>query len=370
MQPISAAFRAALATGYQIVSQAQVLSNGVPLGKPIALMDGTITADRASAQRNTVKLTIGLSDRTLIPTTLSDTLGPGGNEVAVSSGWANPATGLNEFVALGVFPITTTTITDTGMDLALTISGYDRSWVVSQQKFLAPYVVAVGTDLATAIVTMIASVYPAVISNIVPTGGVITTPATNFKEGDDPWAGALSLAQAGGYELYFDANGVLVGRPTPDPTTVASMWEYADSGGDAAPKTIARTLTREGISNHFTVAGSGTDVQPPIQANASDTNYLSGTYVGGRFGDIPTFISSSLITDVTGAQNAANTALQQSLGSIEQLVVTGAPAPMFEIDDVITVSRPRIYVSGLYVVDAVSTSLRHDGQVQLTLRSV
>jgi len=229
--------------------------------------------------------------------------------------------------------------------------------------------VAAGVDLATAITTLVASVYPTVTTNIVPTTG-ITTPAANFKEGDDPWAAALTLASGSGYDLFFDSSGVLVGRPTPDPSTRPSMWTYSDSGGDASPKTIVRTLTRDGVSNDFTVAGSGTNVQPPVQANSSDTDPSSQTYTGGPFGDVPTFIQSSVVTTVPAAQAAALSALNQSLGSVEKLVLTAVPAPMFEVDDVITVSRPRIHVSGQYVVDAVSTTLRHDGTVQLTLRKV
>lgn len=372
MQPISAAFRSAVKTGYSVASRAVILENGSPVTGQLPLEAATVTSDRTSAQRNRISLTLGMIDPTLVPVDLSSITAPGGNEVQLLSGRIDPATGATELVSLGIFPITTATITDTTADLTVTITGYDRAWSVAERKFKVPYVVAAGEDLASAIVALVQSVFPSVVANIVPTApDGIVTPANNFKEGDDPWAAALTLAASGGYVLFFDSNGILVGAPTPDPTSSSPVWTFADDGtGDSAAITVAHKLTREGVSNDFTVSGSGSNVQPPLQANSSDLDPASETYVAGKFGDIPTFITSSIVTSPTAAQNAADNARRQSLGSIDTITLTAVPMPFLEVDDVVIVKRPRLGVDGKYVIDAVSTPIRHDAVSTLTLRKV
>ena len=227
---------------------------------------------------------------------------PFGNEISIGAGWIDPATGapyvipatgLTELVPMGIFPMTTVDETDSGTDVAIAITGYDRSWVISQRAFLLPYAVSAGTapEVAIqAILTQQAPEYPAL--NMAPTG--FSLPDMSFNQGSDPWAACTTIADAAGCELCFDVNGIPTGFPIPDPTTLPVVWNFrADGTGDSAMTTLQRTRTRSGVSNDFTVTGTGSANAPggsgsttgPVTAQAIDSDPASVTYVDGVFGD-------------------------------------------------------------------------------------
>lgn len=364
-----------------------VLSNGavVPGFSGIPISDGTLTVDRKNAQRRTITLTIATSDA-VIPLSVTDPLTPFSNEISVSVGWVdmstgmpyvNPATGQPELISLGVFPMTTVVVTDTGQDITIAVDGADRSWVVGQRKFLVPYTVAPGTAPEVAIQAILTLVYPELPPlNMVPTG--LAVPGANFNQGDDPWASCLTLADDCGCELFMDINGVPAGYPIPDPATQPVQWKYrVDGTGDAKPTTMKKTYTRNGVSNDFTVSATGSANTPggsgaaaPFQSQVTDSDPSHVTYVGGPFGDIPTFVQSSTITTSGGGTAAAQGLLTTSLGLMESYETTGVPVPMFDIDDVMELVNARIGVNCKAVTDAFTLSLRHDGNIQLTQRRV
>lgn len=384
MYQISDAFRKAISTGYKAVFQCSILSGGQTVLSNLAISDGSITVDRNSAQRRKVALTATITDLSLIPSGDSSSLAPFGNEIQVFASWIDPSTGnlyiksngLPELIPMGVFPMTTVEMEDTGTNLTMTIDGYDRSWSVAQRKFKTPYNVPAGTAPEVAIQNILNAQYPGLPAlNMTPTG--FSLPVANFKEGDDPWAACLTLADAGGCELAFDVNGIPAGKPIPNPSNLPVVWSYfVDGTGDSAPQTITRKLTREGVSNDFIVSGTGSQNTPtgsgsttgPVRAESSDSSAQFG--INSNFGDIPTFVTSSLVTSTSAAQAASSNALMVSLGLVESFVVNSSPAPMFDIDDVLALSDSRLQVNCNMVTDAATLTLRHDGQTQLTGRRV
>lgn len=386
---ITPAFRAALGGSYRMYTVANVLSGGkiVPGFSDIPISDGTITVDRKNAQRRTLALTVATDSALLyIPKSVTDPLTPFGNEISISAGWIdmsvgmpyiNPATAQPELIPCGVYPMITVPTEDTGQDVTLSVSGSDRSWMVADRKFLLPYTVTAGTAPEVAIQSILTLVYPTLPTlNMMPTG--FSLPAAAFNQGDDPWAACLSLADDAGYELFMDVNGIPTGYPIPTPSGQPVVWNYrVDGTGDAKPTKVKRTYTRSGVSNDFTVSATGSANAPggsgasaPFQEQATDSNPGSVTNISGAFGDVPTFVSSSLVTTTAQGTATAATLLAASLGLAESYVVTAPPSPMFDIDDVIGVSDPRIGVNCLMVVDAISLSLRHDGTVAITGRRV
>ena len=389
MQPISQAFQKALVTGYQSVITANVLSppvngaNGPVLLAGVPVTDGSVTIDRTAAQRRTFSLTLSLTGAlgtSVIPASMSDPFAPFGPELQLFAGWIDPntgvpyilpSTGLPEQIPLGIFPITTTKV-DHAVDITMTAKGYDRSWSVAQRAFAVAQVISAGVAPETAIAQILSSQYPGLPSlNMPPTGFAL--PGSTYDAGADPFAACLDMATQAGNELYFDANGSPSGNPVPDPTTISPCWTYTVGTGGAS--SISRVLTREGVSNDIVVsatgsqnATSGTGASTPVSAEAQDLNPQSPTYTYGQFGDVPTFTSSSNLSSLTSAQAAANLLLALSLGSIDVCTITVSPAPMFDIDDVITLIDPQINVSFNAVVDAVTYSLRHDTKTSLTLR--
>lgn len=373
MQPISAAFAAAIqAGGYRVATLAQVLSNGMVVAQA-PVMNGRITADRASDIRRRVSITVSAANNSAMvpPSTGGSGVGVYGDELSVAAGWINPATNAPELVPLGVFVIETVDVVDTGVDLAVTITGYDRAYSIGLRGFRHPYTVAAGSNAGASIQSLIASVappQPALAYNITPTS--LTLPAAAvFHQGDNPWSAALTLATAGGMELFFDVVGTVVGRPIPVPG--ASVWTYNEGGG--GPKSLARKLSRQGIANDFFVSNTGSALSttnPLIQSEAADNDPSSPTYVSGPFGRVPKFIRSSLVGNAAEASTAASNMLAMAKGSVEMLTITVPPNYALDVDDVVTVTRQRANVGGNWVVDSLTHILSAAGTTTLSLRRV
>ena len=378
IQAISPAFQAAIATGYQAYLQADVLVGGVPAVSGLSVSDGQVVLSRGAAQRRTFTLSLTLDDPSLIPSDNSSAMAPFGSEVQLFAGWIDPSTkapyiipstGMVELVSQGIFAYTTGTPTDTGSDLTFPMSGYDRSWSLSQRKFKSAFNVTAGTAPETAIQDILAAQYPSSPALSCPPTG-FALPAMSFTQGSDPWQACLTIAAAAGLELFYNAVGVPTALPTPNPGSAPTAWTYADDGSGNAPwSTCARSLTRENIFNDFIVSGTGSQITP-CSAEASDTNPLSPTYTGGGFGDVPSFPTSSSITDSSVALAAAQNALTQSLGSVEVFTLTASPAPMFDVDDVVGLVATRLLTNCKTVVDGLIYSVRHDTKTQLTLRRI
>lgn len=356
----------------------------------LRVSSGSVTLSRTAAQRRTFALTLKLDDLSLIPGDGgTDPLAPFGNEIALNVGWIDvangaktpyviPSTGLVEKIPMGVFAFTTNAMTDTGTDLTMALRGYDRSWPVAERAFTAPWTVTAGNAPEVEIQAILNAQYPGLPAlNMAPTGVVL--PASTFPQGSDPFAGILTLGDAAGCEMFFDANGVPCGRPTPDPTTQPVVWSYrTDGAGNAIPNTLTRTLTREGVPNDFTVIGTGSQNAPsgtgtttgPFASNAQVTNPLSPQWVGGNYGDIPKFVTSSLVLSPTAGQSSAGTLLTQSLGKVEMFDLTASPASMFDIDDVLGLFNSRLKIDCNAVVDAAKLPLDHATKVALTMRRV
>lgn len=361
-----------LLTGGQMVVVCDILSGGQPVTglTNIGIETATVTADRNSAQRT--RFTATLNPVGIIPTGLTSALAPNGNELRLKMGWLYP-TGVTEMMQLGVFPIATVKVSDTGANLTLNVTGYDRSWTVSVRGFQAPYSVGTGVTVDDAIAALIASraaTMPPFTYNITPTAAI--APAASWNEGSDPWAAAQAdLADAAGYELYYDRSGNLVGKPVLDPTTLPVVWTYDDSELNPGIKQLDRTLTAEGVNNDFVVSGTGATTVPPVRGRAFNANTTSPTAVTSAFGDRPSFVSDNLVTTTTQATAEAQKDLLASLGKVDTIVLTVVPNAALDIDHIVKVTRARAGVTaGLYVVDGWSITTHFAGAMTINLRAV
>lgn len=348
MYPHTFAFAEAIDSGsYRIATDVQIWS-GVN-GDSVVAESGSFTVSRAAAQRRTCSLTIR-PDPGLIPMSSTALLTPFGNQMRPFFGIKYP-NGSSELVPMGVYILTDVDAMTTSADVTITVTGSDLSWGVSQRKFRNAFDCPSATP-EVSIQAILNTVFPGLSPlNMPPTGVLLPSPLPAFKEGDDPWAACLTLADAAGCELFFDLLGIPTGRPIPAAATTAPSWFFAD--GPKGVTSAKRTWTRSGVSNDFIVSGSGTKIQPPVRGEASDQNPGSRTYVNGTYGDIPTFDSSSLVTSSGTAQNAAQNALTAAQGSTEQIVVTCSPNPCWDIDDVMSLQVARLGIDGNYVIDTI-----------------
>lgn len=343
----------------------------------------------------------------LLPNNPSSVLAPFGNEIKVRTRILSVTTQklTTKWVPLGLYQIATTTVDDTNTDLSVTLELYDRSWLIAQRLWKAPYnVPAVTGNFVTEIQHLIKTVWwttPPLKFQITPTTQKV--PKATFTAGSNPWTAAQQLAAAVGYELFFNATGVVVGYPVPTPQNLPVVWNFASTpdlvfgsgtgtGSTAlfgsaysTPTEVRVQMTRTAIYNDIIVTGTSTQVATgattttgnaytntqPVLGEAETLNPNSPMYVKGPVGDIPEFVSSNFITKSTQAVLAANTYLKQSLSDAWQVYLTCAPNPIFDIDDVITITRPRLGLTNVRVViDTISHKLTYATLTEITGRVV
>lgn len=390
---------------YLVATRATVYTNGVSTQIELPTSVASITVSRSSAYRRSGSLTAeiipDIPPPPLLPTTPESLLAPFGTEIFLESGIVD-ATGNTTYVPLGLFDIATTTVDDTSIDLIVTLSLYDRSWTIAQRAFKQPYNFPATTsgNFVAEIMALLNQVWgqnpkaPPLIYNITPTSAVV--PVASYNQGSNPWQAALDMAAAVGYELFFNALGEVVGYPIPNPATQPIVWNFTDNPtaifGDpgtgsqallgapySTPIAVQSTMTRDQIYNDVIIQGTGAQnvtgatsgAGALILAEAMDTNPLSPTYVNGGMGDIPEFITTNLTTGNNQAQAMANNTLTSALSAAWQIEITAAPNPIFDIDDVVTITRPRIGINNVnMVLDTITHVVNFADMLQLTGRVI
>lgn len=381
----------------------------------------SITADRNSEIRRSGSITAELTPTdTLWPTSPSSSLAPFGNEIFIEIGIGTadssappqpgiPAGGVSvaQWMPLGLYDIATTTLDDTTVDVVLTLDVYDRSWTISQRQFLATYnfPATPSGNFVAEIEYLLNQVWgaaadaPPLTYNIVPTA--LTVPTASYNQGSDPWQAALDMATSVGYELYFDVTGAVVGHPIPNPTTQPVVWNFTNSdiavygeggslggGGSSTllgsvystPVGIQVQMTRDGIYNDIFITGTGTPnatysttgTAAPVIGEAADTNPNSPTYVNGPMGNIPEFVSTNLVSTSAQALTMAQNDLQAALSSAWTVTLTCNENPMFDIDDVVTVTDPNVGFTNpvTMVIDTISHVANYADTMSITGRVV
>ncbi|MHB8188925.1 MAG: hypothetical protein ACYDHP_00565 [Ferrimicrobium sp.] len=373
MIPVPSQWAQALANPQvQATGGITVTRDGHPLiTYPVSSM--SITLDRSAQQRRSASISLLLQPSELAGLAAwQHPLAPAGNEVVpfftLSAPGIAPMT-----INLGTLPIVTTEATDTGSDLVVKVSASDRSWLLNEAKLLSPYSIPSGSSIAEAIADLAGQAWKGrgiLPLALQPTNAMIPSTGAIVKAGKSWWAGMTELADAAGWELYLDCNGVLVGRPIPNPAFQTPVWS---TGGLATGPTLAKLKsTRNKIYSAVGVVGTGSALvadkkgilrqkSVPINATAQVQDPSSPLYVGGAFGVVGELLRNVQVTSqAQGAAIAANT-LTLQVGSFGALSVGTLPNPALDVDDVITITAPRIGVQGNYVLDGWTLSLKPAG---------
>ena len=303
---------------------------------------------------------------------------------------ANAAVSAVEFVPLGLFTITTTTIDATAPNLTITLEVSDRAYAISARQLTAPYnfpATESGTyeEEVMALLNAAWGTYPNVPGlqyNFSDCNNPIV-PKSTYNQGSDPWQMALDLAAVAGNELYVDVNGIVTSHTYPDVATAPVKWWFTDDSSNVyanpgntitagspyqVPVGVQVTFTRDGIYNDVYITGAGTQQAPgvstssstatgtgaststsaasPVLGHAADNNPASATYVDGPLGDLPEFVSSNLVPTASQAAAMASLDLATSISSAWQIEVTTQPNPIFDVDDIVVVNYPSIGLVG------------------------
>ncbi len=302
--------------------------------------------------------------------------------------WIDPRVSIDtsyvEMSPLGVFVVTSSTVTEsggagsgsgggsggsgsvvgfaggqTGGGRSVDLTGVDLSYVISRRTFDDVYVIKAGTNRMDAVAEIARKVMPDVVLNLGKTPLAIDTQLI-FDAGQDPWTEAIQgICLAIGWEAYFDGWGRLCARPIPDPAVDVPVWTLSD-GSDGRPRTIvgySYTVDDSTSFSHVVATGVSSGNEDPVRGEWFDTDPTSRTNIYGSFGVVTTTFESAAIQTQADADQAASAIGRYARGSAQTLQVDHLPVPFLVPSDVIAVVRPSAGLNGSYWLNGFTIPL-------------
>lgn len=245
----------------------------------------------------------------------------------------------------------------TGGGISIKIHCNDLSYLVKRNTWEQPFTLPSGLLYTDAIKAMIQNRLPSQTQFNITTS-TATTPLLVYgaSQGGDPMQDISELAGAVGYEVFFDATGVCVIRPIPDPSVGDPVWAFDETVVPLVVEAM-NDLSAEQTFNDIIVVGQSTSSENPFSAEAFDNDPASPTYILGPFGRVSQRVTSSLITSQYQAQSMAYAALYASLGAANTVTLTVVPMPALEPGDIIRIVCSDVKVSGTYMINSMLTPL-------------
>jgi len=368
MYSSSAAFKAAVVTDHVVVSKAEVWATDQKL-QEINVSSGSVTANSGAAVRRTCNLEL-VTDRTttsLVPETDFDLLTPFGNELRLYRGVQYPD-GTKEYVPLGVFVIINVEIKDTNDGVKISLEGYDRSIKVSRNKWTEPYQMVTGS-LESSLSALLKNRYDEATFVFPTTNVTINQVVLGLENDNDPWRDAVEIAGMVGYDLFFDANGViqLVQFPSLDGSVVVAGYQ---EGAGTTITSLDRTISTQETYNGVIYTIEGSNVATPIRVEIWDENPSSPTYRYGVFGEVPIFITTSILATEAEAIRAAASLLNTYVGSQETISWQGIVDPSLDANDVVYVKSIGAKVDRLVILDSLEIPLEPEATMTAKARTV
>jgi hypothetical protein len=246
----------------------------------------------------------------------------------------------------------------TGGATAIIIHVTDLSRAIKRNVWQQPFTVPSGMNYGDAAQAMVLDRLPSQTAfSLSSTTRVLPDVVVyGMQQGGDPWQDISELAQAIGFECFFDPNGVFIFRPVPDPTTGDAVWVFDETSNPLVSE-ASRELSDEQTFNHIVVIGQSTSSQNAVSAEAFDNNPNSPTYILGPYGDVSERLTFSLITSQDQAQDAANAILNNSLAASDTVTIIAVPQPALEPGDIVKVNISDVNVDGNYMINSMTLSL-------------
>jgi hypothetical protein len=325
----------------------------------LEVVSGQVTVDVDRAVRRNLSCSLVDPTGSLTEGDVDDLLNPYDCEIAPYRGVM--AAGVAELAPQGVFQLTARDVVDTDDGLVISLDGQDRA-MGYQGGMGSALSISAGTPVETAIQLLLASRNP--LLNLLSLNTGYTCGPLLYAPDIDVWREASDLAASVGAQLFHDRTGLCVLAHTgPAPTT--SVARFAE--GDGLLMSVDRKEDSDTIQN-VVVAQS---TNGAIVYEAADTNPASPTFSGGRYGrHVAKPVISQHIQSLQQAKQVATTRLAYELGRSETVTFTAVPNPALDVNEVVTVDRPRVGLTdrGL-VVATISMPLASDGVMQVGCRS-
>ncbi len=384
MQPVSESFLLTLTSSHTYSTRLDLYASNVFIGSITGYVtDGSVTEEKQADIRRSFSATIVDPTLDLVPVAIDDTLTPYANEVRVFSG----ITGF-DLLLLGTFRLTQNDVSEDSGAVTMSLAGKDRSWDIASNTFFTDgyYAVPGGLAFGGAIQSFLngrfSLPFPLPVTpadfDLVPqqqsVNGVAppsVTPAIGpflIHQGEDPWRFARDMAATVGCDLYFTRDGTLTLVTEPDPTTAIPVASFTE-GQTATFTSLKRGLTVEETFNMVQVTGIGSNLTgdaPTFTSQDNDQN--SPTRVGGPFGSRLKQITNNMVVDAIAAKSSADAYLKKHLGIQENVSFPTMHQPHLDVDDAVTVTRARLGVTGVYLIDSITHPLNATEPTQMTLR--
>lgn len=335
-----------------------------PDGTTIPILGGDVAYDGTADIFATLSLeTEGISaeDRSsLFPRRAADLLAPYGNEAFVRRGIDLGTEIL--WVPLGYFRLNDAEQNEQS-GAPIRLSGQDRMAGIIDARLIDPIQFAAGRTVGSVVAELVTAVYPdAVIaydddSDQAQLGRQLIVEESRYKALHD-------IAQALGKIIFWDGEGILRIIDAPNPSVIA--WEVK-AGYRGVLVSAGRSVSREGMFNGIVATGEGGDTENPVRGVAVDVGPNSPTRWGGRFGRVPMFYNSPLLTTNLQAAKAARSLLRRHIGMPYQVDFGAVPNPALRPRDVVRVvhkdgSREK------HIVESCTIPLSADAEMSATTR--
>jgi hypothetical protein len=276
---------------------------------------------------------------------------------------------VDELVPLGVFLITDVDVTSEAGGTQVTVVGSDRSLRISRARWTEPYQVTSGTVTETAIQGLLEDRWDDVEVDFTATGDTVNRAAFGLETDNDPWKDALKLAQSAGSDLYFDGDGIARLTPVQDYDEATPDAVYLENE-EAMVLGLSRRLTSERTYNGVIAQGEGSESSATYRGEAWDEDPDSSTYRYGKFGEVPMFYSSPLLTSDEMARKAAESILAKKKGVVETVEWSQIVDPSLDVGDVVQVVNADAKVDRLMVLDRLTIPLQPGGTMSAVARTI
>lgn len=321
--------RAALRRTHTAPSRVDILHAGRRV-HTLLMVSGLVTVDAARAVRSNLDCQLIDPTGALSRGDVDDLLNAYECEVAPWRGVR--LAGRDTLAPWGVYQLADHAVRDTPDGLTITLAGQDRA-IGYQGEMDSAVPIPAGTPVETAIQRLLAKVNPAVTVAGLRSG--FTVGPLLFRPDINVWDEARELAASVGAELFHDRTGQCV-LTLAGPASDTPVAQFAE--GDGLLQQAERAEDSDTIRNVVVVES----VDGRFVAVAEDTNPTSPTYARGpRSRRRVRTIRNQHIGSLQQAQQAATVRLAYELGRSETVTFTAVPDPALDVDEVVTVHRPR-----------------------------
>lgn len=369
MRPVSAGWESTIRGSHDAVFRATVCdtfqTGTTPTGTRIGIIGGAVRVDGFADIRSTLDLTTPGVDElgdNMWPKFVDDPLAPYGNEIYVERGVKYSDFEV-EYVGLGYFRIQAPDQADAPAG-PIRLTAEDRMAAIIEARLLAPVQFNPPTSLGTIVDQLITDVYPDAAIEWDDDTDLSTLTRQVIVE-EDRYGFLDDIVKSRAKIWYWDHRGVLTIRSLPDSTDI--VYEV-NSGRDGVLVDAARHITRERVFNAWVVTGEGGDTEDPARGVAVDNDPNSPTFFYGRFGQVPAFYSSPLVSDDSQAAAAARALLLRQLG-LPYVVNFGAvPNPALEPFDPVGVRYSNVDGLERHVLATLNIPLEEGSKMTATTR--